>query len=53
MAGTVSHGSTSEPIVNNRHLGKIKMEQTEPRDWKMGNEQIDGCMDCRTKEWIW
>jgi len=29
------------------------MEQTGPRGWKMGNEQMDGCTDCRTKEWIW
>lgn len=29
------------------------MEQTGPRGWKMGNEQMDRCMDGRMKVWIW
>jgi len=32
---------------------KIKMEQTGPQGWKMGNEQMDGSTDCRRKERIW
>jgi hypothetical protein len=34
------------------YFKKIKMEQTVPWGWKMANEQMDGCMNGRTKEWI-